>query len=52
MNHFVLFYLIDIAAVLLAHDPSLAQRAYRATIIAARLGKFSVFEAGQGSDFM
>jgi hypothetical protein len=35
----------DILGILLSHDPTLTQRAYRATIIAARLGKFlSVFK--------
>jgi hypothetical protein len=32
-------YLIEILAVLLSHDRTLTQRAYRAAVIAARLGK-------------
>jgi hypothetical protein len=42
--NFVLFFYcwIDIVGVLLSHDRTLTQRAYRAAIIAARLGKFSL----------
>jgi hypothetical protein len=33
------FYYIEILGVLISHDRTLVQRAYRAAVIAARLGK-------------
>jgi len=43
IHYLNLFYLIDIVDVLLSHDQTLIKRAYRAAIMASRLGKYHFY---------